>query len=75
MSQTPLRALTRSKCPRPAGTRVKIRLARLIDGQRNVDGSIAGADADAVELEMAAGGRLRVPWGAIRKASLVVEDD
>jgi len=54
---------------------VKIRLARLIDGQRNVDGSIAGADADAVELEMAAGGRLRVPWGAIRKASLVVEDD
>ena len=57
------------------GSRVKIRLARLIDGQRNLDGLIAGADADAVELDLAAGGRLRVPWGAIRKASLVVEDD
>ena len=57
------------------GSRVKIRLARMIDGQRNLDGRIVGADEDGVELEVAAGARSKVPWGAIRKASLVIEDE
>jgi len=57
------------------GSRVKIRLSRLMDGQRNLDGIIAGANEDGVELEMTAEKRIRVPWGAIRKASLVIDDD
>ena len=57
------------------GSRVKVRLARLMDGQRNLDGVIVGADDDAVELEITADRRLRVPWGAIRKASLMMDDD
>lgn len=57
------------------GSRVKVRLARLLEGQRNLDGAIVGADDDGVELEIAADRRIRVPWGAIRKASLVIDDD
>ena len=57
------------------GSRVKIRLSRLMDGQRNLDGIIAGTNEDGVELEMTAEKRIRVPWGAIRKASLVIDDD
>lgn len=60
---------------RYTGSRVKIRLSRLMDGQRNLDGIIAGANEDGVELEMTAEKRTRVPWGAIRKASLVIDDD
>lgn len=57
------------------GSRVKVRLARLLEGQRNLDGAIVSADDDGVELEIAADRRIRVPWGAIRKASLVIDDD
>jgi ribosome maturation factor RimP len=55
------------------GERVKIRLAHLIDGQRNVNGTLTGADAGGVEVEIAAEQRVRVPFGAIRKANLVGE--
>jgi ribosome maturation factor RimP len=55
------------------GERVKIRLAHLIDGQRNVNGALVDADAQGVEVEIAEGRRVRVPFGAIRRANLVVE--
>ena len=59
---------------RYAGQRVKIRLAHLVDGHRNVLGVIRAADANEVEVDVAPDERLRLPWDSIRKANLVVDE-
>ena len=59
---------------RYAGHRVKIRLAHLVDGHRNVLGVIRATGAGELEVDVAPDERLKLPWGAIRRANLVVED-
>lgn len=64
-----------SQYARYVGSRVKVRLAHAVDGQRNPNGVLLAADEAGIEMEIAAGARLKLPWGAIRRANLVVEDE
>jgi ribosome maturation factor RimP len=60
---------------RYVGSKLRLRLARLVEGQRNVAGVLRGIDDDCVEVELAPEKCLRVPWGAIRKANLDVDEE
>lgn len=55
------------------GERVKIRLALPLDGQRNLTGTLHAADAEKVEIDLVGAARVSVPFGAIRRANLIVE--
>ncbi len=57
------------------GDRVKLKLAYAVQGQRNCTGTLLAADATAVEIGISDEARLTVPFAAIRKAHLVIEDE
>lgn len=57
------------------GSKLRLRLARLVEGQRNVAGVLCAVGDDCVEVEVAPEKRLRVPWAAIRKANLDVDEE
>lgn len=58
-----------------SGHRVKLALAHLVAGRRNLAGVLGVADEDGVEVLLAPEQAMRVPYGAIRRANLVVDDD
>jgi ribosome maturation factor RimP len=60
---------------RYVGQRVKIALAHLVEGRRNLNGVLEAADAEDVEVRLGPEQSMRVPYGSIRRANLVVEDD
>lgn len=57
------------------GERVKLRLAHTVQGQRNCSGILLAADDEKVEVGVSEEVRLMVPYAAIRKAHLVVDDE
>lgn len=57
------------------GERVKLRLLRTIQGQRNCTGILQAADDEKVEIRVSEEMQLVVPYAAIRKAHLAVEDE
>ena len=57
------------------GERVKLKLAYPLQGQRNCTGKLLAVEADGVEIGVSDEARLRVPFAAIRKAHLVIEDE
>jgi ribosome maturation factor RimP len=58
-----------------AGQRVKVALAHLVSGRRNLAGVLASVDADGIVVALGEEQSMRVPWGSIRRANLVVEGD
>lgn len=56
------------------GETVQLRLLQAMQGRRNCVGRLLAADDDKVEIEVSDEVRLTVPYGAIRKANLVVGD-
>ena len=57
------------------GQGVKVALLHLLSGRRNIAGRLIGADDQEIEVQLAPEQVMRVPYGSIRKANLVVEDD
>jgi len=57
------------------GQRVKVALAHLVSGRRNLAGVLLAADEDGIEVQLGPEQALRVPYGSIRRANLVVEGD
>lgn len=57
---------------RAIGTAVKIKTKPDVDGERRVDATISGADADGVTVETSAGPR-RIAYGDIERARTVFE--
>jgi ribosome maturation factor RimP len=56
-----------------AGSRVKLRTAQPINGQRNFKGKLLGIDGDIVSLETDAAGRIDIPLEQIAKANIEYE--
>ena len=52
-----------------------VRLAHTVQGQRNCSGILLAADDEKVEVGVSEEVRLMVPYAAIRKAHLVVDDE
>lgn len=57
------------------GERVKLRLAHTVQGQRNCTGTLLAADDENVEIGVSEDVRLTVPYAAIRRAHLVIDDE
>ena len=55
------------------GSRVKLRTAQPIDGQRNFKGKLLGINGDIVSLEADAAGRIDIPFEQIAKANIEYE--
>jgi ribosome maturation factor RimP len=55
------------------GSRVKLRTAQPIDGQRNFKGVLLGINGDIVSLEADAAGRIDIPFEQIAKANIEYE--
>jgi ribosome maturation factor RimP len=55
------------------GSRVKLRTAEPINGQRNFKGTLLGIDGDIVSLEADAAGRIDIPFEQIAKANIEYE--
>lgn len=55
------------------GSRVKLRTAQPIDGQRNFKGVLLGISGDIVSLEADAAGRIDIPFEQIAKANIEYE--
>ena len=56
-----------------SGSRVKLRTAQPIDGQRNFKGVLLGINGDIVSLEADAAGRIDIPFEQIAKANIEYE--
>ena len=56
-----------------AGSRVKLRTAEPINGQRNFKGTLIGISGDTVSLEADAAGRIDIPFEQIAKANIEYE--
>ena len=57
------------------GERVKLRLTHTVQGQRNCTGVLLAADDEKVEIGVSEEVRLTVPYTAVRKAHLLVDDE
>ena len=55
------------------GSRVKLRTAAPINGQRNFKGKLLGISGDIVSLEADAAGRIDIPFEQIAKANIEYE--
>jgi ribosome maturation factor RimP len=55
------------------GSRVKLRTAQPIDGQRNFKGVLLGISGDIVSLEADTAGRIDIPFEQIAKANIEYE--
>jgi ribosome maturation factor RimP len=55
------------------GSRVKLRTAQPIDGQRNFKGKLLGINGDIVSLEADTAGRIDIPFEQIAKANIEYE--
>ena len=55
------------------GSRVKLRTAQPINGQRNFKGVLLGISGDIVSLEADAAGRIDIPFEQIAKANIEYE--
>jgi ribosome maturation factor RimP len=60
---------------RYVGQDVKLTLAHLVSGRRNLSGLLNVADEEGIEVQLAPEQVMRVPYGSIRKANLVVGID
>jgi ribosome maturation factor RimP len=56
-----------------AGSRVKIRTASPIDGQRNFRGKLLGVTGDIISLEADLAGHIDIPFDQIAKANIEYE--
>jgi ribosome maturation factor RimP len=56
-----------------SGSRVKLRTAQPIGGQRNFKGKLLGINGDIVSLEADAAGRIDIPFEQIAKANIEYE--
>ena len=63
----------RADYERFAGSRVRLRTAEPINGQRNFKGTLLGISGDTVSLEADAAGRIEVPFEQIAKANIEYE--
>ena len=71
------RPLTRpDDCRRFAGLDARIELAEPIDGRKRFTGRLDGLAADATEVVVLTtdDGQVRLPWTAVKKAKLVLND-
>ncbi len=69
------RPLTRPEdFTRYAGFDVRVELAEAVDGQRRYKGLLGGMDADGCILIGEGEARVRVPYGVVRRAKLVLTD-
>ena len=57
-----------------AGFEARVRLAEKIDGRKQLDGMLHGLDGDAILIEVAKLGRVRVPLAGVASAKLVLTD-
>lgn len=57
------------------GEVVNVRLARSIQGRRNCRGRLLAVDGNGIELELEPEHSLSLPFTAIKKANLVVDDE
>jgi ribosome maturation factor RimP len=55
------------------GSRVKLRTAQPINGQRNFKGKLLGIDGEIVSLEADTAGRIDIPFEQIAKANIEYE--
>lgn len=53
-----------------SGSRVKLRTAQPINGQRNFKGTLVGVSGDIISLEADAAGRMEIPFEQIAKANI-----
>ncbi|MEZ5099405.1 MAG: ribosome maturation factor RimP [Thermoleophilia bacterium] len=67
----PLR--TREHFAAAVGEPVAVRTERELDGRKRFRGTVTAAGEDAVELELAGGGRVEVPYLEIVRANLIDE--
>ena len=63
----------RADYERFAGSRVKLRTAEPINGQRNFRGKLLGMSGDTVSLEADGPGRIDIPFEQIAKANIEYE--
>ena len=63
----------RADYERFAGSRVRLRTAEPIGGQRNFKGTLIGLSGDTVSLEADAAGRIDIPFEQIAKANIEYE--
>ncbi len=63
----------RADYERFAGSKVKLRTRRAINGQRNFRGELLGLEGEEVLFEDRTNGRVRIPFDAIAKANLEVD--
>ena len=64
---------TAAQYARYVGQSVRIRLAHLVDGRRNLSGELVAAGEDEVEVAVVPDVRVRVAYGSIQKANLVFD--
>lgn len=55
------------------GRRVRVRTREALEGRNNFTGTIADADEEAVEVELAEGTAVKIPLERIRRSNLVSE--
>lgn len=55
------------------GSRVKLRTAEPINGQRNFKGALLGVNGDIISLEADAAGHIEIPFEKIAKANIEYE--
>jgi ribosome maturation factor RimP len=63
----------RADYERFAGSRVRLRTAEPINGQRNFRGTLIGISGDTVSLEADVAGRIDIPFEQIAKANIEYE--
>ena len=63
----------RADYERFAGSRIRLRTAEPINGQRNFKGTLLGISGDTVSLEADAAGRIEIPFEQIAKANIEYE--
>src|ERR1043165_4497680 len=63
----------RADYERFAGSRVRLRTAEPINGQRNFKGTLVGISGDTVSLEADVAGRIDIPFEQIAKANIEYE--